>query len=162
MWVCICVYVSVHCACECAFVCECAYVYECAWMCICVRVSVHRVSMWVHECACECASCLCMKCEHTPIIGGDQSKAWGILLYHCPPIPLRQGLSPILEVGWQPASPRNSPVSNLPHSEQAHLAMHMVAGDLNLGPHTHLASLSCLLSHPELSRSVLSDDLKSK
>lgn len=116
-------------------------------------------------CACECALCeyvceymsvpvsvhVCVWCMYAYThIGGEQSKAWGILLYHCPPIPLRQGLLPILEVGWQPASLRNPPVSNLPHSEQAHLAMHMAAGDLNLGPHIHLANLSHLLSHSQV------------
>lgn len=70
-------------------------------------------------------------------------------------IPLRQDLSPTLELGWWPASPNHPPVSVLTpalymtynthdmctaYSIQyiwPHLFFHMSSGDFDLGPHAH-------------------------
>lgn len=69
-----------------------------------------------------------------------QRRTSGVLLYHPLPYSLRQGLSLNLELGWQPSSPGNPPISTCHNSEdidtyvQPCAAFDLGAEDLNSGP----------------------------
>lgn len=59
-------------------------------------------------------------------------------------VPFRGGLSLNLELGWQPVSPSNPPISTPTHCWGYRcvvtLSFHMGVGDLNLGPHACTSS----------------------
>jgi hypothetical protein len=77
------------------------HVYRCVWgahaCVVCVYMRVHMDD--IHACR-----------GVQPMLWPEQVSSPGILCF----IPLRQGLSLNLELGWQPAGPGDSPVSISP------------------------------------------------
>lgn len=105
----------------------------CVWVCVrvwthvCVLMCVHTRA---HTCVCTCGArgglCVSLTLSHTPFL-----------------IPLRQGLSLTLQLGWQPAGPSKA-VSTSPHAA----VPDFLCGcwDLNLSPPNCKAS--ALLTEP--------------
>ena len=86
-------------------VCVCVSMRACVDSCKCSCVCIHvrtRVCVCEHMCVCTCGArgglCVSLTLSHTPFL-----------------IPLRQGLSLTLQLGWQPAGPSNA-VSTSPHA----------------------------------------------
>lgn len=67
-----------------------------------------------------------------------------------PPDSLRKSLKQNLELGWQPASPSDPPVSTptalgVQHCRKAHLAFYVGVGESNAGPHACAPSAYSLI-----------------
>lgn len=82
----------------------CRRVCMCMHLCKCAGTCVHLckcTGMCVHACACvNVQACVCM-CVH--VVGGGREHWLSLSIILCL-LPLRQGLSVNLEVGWTPAS----------------------------------------------------------